>query len=205
MAWLLCAFALPAQATSVNVVGLTSTKALVAIDGGKPRWLTIGQRNDEGVLLIAIEDQQAKFEIDGKPRTVAMGQLYAAPSENADAKVVLQADGQGHFITQGTINGASIRFLVDTGATSVAFSTADAKRMGINYYDAPRGYVVTANGSTAAYRVKLDTVRIGPVTLNNVEGTVLESPMPFALLGMSFLNRMEMKRDGSTMTLTRRY
>ena len=201
----LCGCATPAFAASVNLVGLIGNKALVSIDGGKPKMLAAGQRSAEGVMLVAIEGQQATFEIDGQTHRVAMGQHYSAPTESAGSKVVLTADTQGHFVTQGTINGAAITFLVDTGATSVAFSTGEAKRMGIDYHNAPRGHVGTANGTATAYRVKLDTVRIGPVTLNNVDGVVLESAMPVALLGMSFLNRMEMKRDGSTMTLTRRY
>ena len=134
-----------------------------------------------------------------------MGQHYATAAAPSGGTVVLHADGQGHFVTRGTINGAGISFLVDTGATAIALSAADAKRMGINYYNAPRGYVGTANGTATAYQVKFDTVRIGDVTLTNVDGVVLESTMPYALLGMSFLNRMEMNREGTTMTLRRRY
>ena len=64
----------------------------------------------------------------------------------------------------------------------------------------------TANGVVAAYHVKLDEVRVGTVTLNNVDGIVQpEASMPVVLLGMSFLNRMEMKRDGETMTLKKRF
>ncbi len=200
-----CACAAPASAANINLVGLIGGKALVSIDGGKPNTLAVGQRSAEGVMLVAVEGQEAIFKIEGQTHRVAMGQHYSASHKSADSKVVLTADTQGHFVTQGTINGAAITFLVDTGATNVAFSTGEAKRMGVDYYKAPRGHVGTANGMATAYRVKLDTVRIGPVTLNNVDGMVLESPMPFALLGMSFLNRMEMKRDGHTMTMTRRY
>ena len=64
----------------------------------------------------------------------------------------------------------------------------------------------TANGTATAYRVKLDSVRVGDIAVNNVDAVVLEgSQMPVALLGMSFLNRMEMKRDGQTMMLTKRF
>jgi aspartyl protease family protein len=64
----------------------------------------------------------------------------------------------------------------------------------------------TANGAIPAYTVKIDTLQVGEVTLNNVDAVVIEGgKLPIALLGMSFLNRMEMKRDGQTMTLIRRY
>jgi aspartyl protease family protein len=63
----------------------------------------------------------------------------------------------------------------------------------------------TANGQTMVSKVKLDTVRIGDVTLHNVDALIHQTEMPTALLGMSFLNRMEMQRDGNTMTLRKRF
>jgi len=201
---LLCVLSVPAQAASVNLVGLLGAKALVSIDGGKPQLMAVGDER-AGVVLKAIAGQQAVFEIDGQTHRIAMGQHYATAAPPSGGTVVLHADHQGHFLARGAINGASINFLVDTGATAIALSAADAKRMGINYYNAPRGYVGTANGTALAYRVKFDTVRVGDVTLNNVDGVVLESAMPYALLGMTFLNRMEMNREGTTMTLRRRY
>lgn len=203
-ALLLLSFAASAHAANVSLVGLLGGKALVSIDGGKPRTMAVGESRD-GIVLKAITGQQAVFEIDGRTHRVTMGQHFATAGDSGGTQIVLQADGQGHFFTRGTINGAGVHFLVDTGATSVALSAADAKRMGINYYNAPRGQVSTANGTANAYRVKFDTIRIGDVSLNNVDGLVLESDMPYALLGMSFLNRMEMNRDGATMTLRRRY
>ena len=65
--------------------------------------------------------------------------------------------------------------------------------------------VNTANGQTVASRVKLDSVRVGEIVVMNVDAMVHSTEMPFALLGMSFLNRMEMQRDGDTMTLKKRY
>mgnify|MGYP001566123485 FL=1 len=99
-----------------------------------------------------------------------------------------------------------MRFLVDTGATLVSLAASEAKRLGINYLQGVRGRIQTANGVATAYRVKLDTVRIGDITINNVDAVVGENDaMGVSLLGMSFLNRMEMKRDGQSMTLTRRF
>ncbi len=97
--------------------------------------------------------------------------------------------------------------MVDTGATMVTISSAHAKSAGIAYTSGERGMMQTANGVTAAYKVKLDTVRLGDITLNNVDGVVLENNQlgRFGLLGLSFLNRTEMRRDGDSMTLTRRY
>ena len=64
---------------------------------------------------------------------------------------------------------------------------------------------LTANGFTQAYRVKLARVRVGAIELHEIDGVVVQQGPGVALLGMSFLNRLEMKRDGDTMTLTRRF
>jgi aspartyl protease family protein len=201
----LAVHAVPAFAAEVTLVGLIGTKAIVVIDGGAPRTLAPGQKSAEGVLLLGTEKDGANFEIDGRKRTLRMGQAYSAAPAGRQS-VTLSADPQGHFISTGSINGGSVRFLVDTGATVVALPAAEARRLGINYLRGQRAQVQTANGPAIAYRVKLDTVRIGDVEVNNVDAAVSEADgMGVILLGMSFLNRMEMKRDGQSMTLTRRY
>jgi aspartyl protease family protein len=203
---LACAFAGPAAATDVNVVGLFGQKAVVSIDGGPPRTLSVGQQTAEGVRLVAVDREGATFEIDGKRRALKMGQAYSGRATgNGNARTVLKADGQGHFIAEGQVNGAAVRFLVDTGASLIALPAADAKRMGVGYVNAPRGMVSTANGNAVAYKVKLDTVRVGDITLNNVDAVVLEGGLSIPLLGMSFLNRTEMKREGETMVLVKRF
>ena len=98
-----------------------------------------------------------------------------------------------------------LRFLVDTGATSIALGPTDARRIGIDPNQGQKGLVGTANGNAVVSRVVLNTVRIGDITLHNVEAVVMPTEMPEALLGMSFLNRMEMQRDGNTMTLKKRF
>ncbi len=206
MAWLGVLLTLPAAAfaTDLNVVGLFSNKALVSIDGSPPRTMTVGQRTADGVTLVAVDHDGATFEIDGKRRTLKLSQHYAATG-GGSTSATLKADDRGHFTTDGQINGGTLRFMVDTGATMVALPAVEARRLGINYLDAPRGLVQTAAGQAAAWKVQLDTVRIGAMTINNVDAVVIDSPLPIALLGMSFLNRTEMKRDGETMVLTKRF
>jgi aspartyl protease family protein len=77
--------------------------------------------------------------------------------------------------------------------------------MGLSFIDAPQAAIRTAGGVVPAYRIKLDTVRVGGITLNNVDALVVEKGLDVVLLGMSFLNRTEMRRDGETMVLTRRF
>jgi aspartyl protease family protein len=204
-AFSLALFALPGLAAEVSLVGLIGSRAIVVVDGGQPRTLAPGQKTAEGVVLLSTEKDAASFEIDGKKRTLRMGSAYFASGSDRQ-RIVLKADTRGHFVTMGSINGGSVRFLVDTGATFVALAAADARRLGIDYLRGARGQVQTANGLAAAYRVKLDRVRIGDIEVNNVDAVVSESDtLGMALLGMSFLNRMDMKRDSQSMTLTKRY
>jgi aspartyl protease family protein len=206
-AWLalfLCAGA--AQATDVNVVGLFPGKVVVSINGGPPRTISVGQKTDEGVVLISSDRDSATVDIDGKRRVLQMGQVYSTAARGARQSVTLTANGQGHFFVDGQVNGAQVRFLVDTGATLVALSAADGARLALDYRKGERGLMSTANGVAAAYRVKLDTLRIGDITANNVDAVVIEGSGPsFALLGMSFLNRVEMRRDGETMVLVKKF
>lgn len=199
-----------ATAADIHVVALTAGKAVVRINSGKMQTLSVGQVSPEGVKLLSATSEVASFEFGGKRRTLASGEGAAVATAAAPSpgnSVTLTADARGHFITTGVVNGASLRFIVDTGATSVVLSSSDAKRAGINYRSGQKAVLQTANGTTTAYRVKLDTVRLGAITLNNVDGAVVEGNAlgEFGLLGLSFLNRLTMRRDGSTMTLTRRF
>jgi len=197
---------MPSLAADVTLVGLIGAKAIVVINGGAPRTLAAGQKTAEGVLLLGAEKDAASFEIDGKKKTLRMGQAYSTAARADRQHVILSADERGHFVTMGSINGGSVRFIVDTGATLVALPASEAKRLGINYLQGQRGQMQTANGVAVAYRVKLDTVRVGDIEVNNVDAVVSENiALGVTLLGMSFLNRMEMQRDGQNMTLTRRY
>lgn len=197
-----------AWAADIQVIGLTAGKAILVIDGGRPRTLSAGQSGPEGVKLISADSGSAVVEIAGKRQTLAMGQTtsYAASAASGGGRTILQADSGGHFVTTGAINGASVRFLVDTGATHVAMSSHEARRLGLNYLGGERGMTSTANGTVLTYRVKLDSVRVGDITLHTVDGAVLEGTNPsIVLLGMSFLKRVEMQRDGDSMTLTKRF
>lgn len=194
-----------AAAQDVGLAGVMGSKAMLMINGGEPQAVAIGQTLD-GVKVLSVQGDQAIIEIGGKKRPLRVGQhAIGAASADGSGKVILNADGQGHFYTTGTINGTSVRFIVDTGATMISLGATDARRIGLDFNRGQKGMTQTANGQSVVSKVKLDTVRIGDVTLHNVDALIHQSEMPMALLGMSFLNRMEMQRDGSTMTLKRRF
>jgi aspartyl protease family protein len=204
---LLVLMAPAAHATDVTVVGLFSGKAVITVNRGQPHTLSVGQTTPEGVKLLASDHASATLEIDGKRQTLQMGQHFEAPSQSTErTSVTLAPDSRGHFITDGQVNGGHVRFMVDTGATMIRLSTEDAQRLGIDFRAGTPAYTIVADGRRLpAYRVKLDTVTLGAITLYGVEATVGEGGGTVALLGMSFLNRTEMRREGENLTLTKRY
>ncbi|MGI4848626.1 MAG: TIGR02281 family clan AA aspartic protease [Janthinobacterium lividum] len=204
----LSALCLPAFGADVEVVGLFPGKAVLVIDGGTPRAFSIGDNIPGGIKLIAVSETGATLSMNGKRQTIEMGEHlhHQMADKNGSSNVTLQADRQGHFVTQGMINGIPVSMLVDTGATLIALSVSDADRLGINYRRiGQRGTTNTANGPVTAWRVRLDSVRIGDVELSQVDATVHDTQLPFALLGMSFLGRTEMRQDAGQLTLTKRY
>ena len=191
-------------AASINVVGLSKNKAFVAIDGEPPRGIAVGE-SIGGVRLLAVDGNGATFLVDGRRETIPMGSYLARPSQDRP-RAVLGSDSRGHYVAQGSINGSSTRFLVDTGATVVVLSMAEADRLGIRYREAPQALAATANGTVPYRIVKLDRVKVGEVEVTNVDAGVIEGNYNGPnLLGMSFLSRMEVTRDGESMVLMRRF
>ncbi|MBC7779584.1 MAG: TIGR02281 family clan AA aspartic protease [Proteobacteria bacterium] len=199
--------AFPQAPVEVNVIGLFQDAAVLVINGGNPRTIKTGQTTPEGVRLVSANSQQAVVEINGRRETLSIGQSIAAKRSNAGRQqTVILSDGRGHFWANAEINGTSARVLVDTGATYISMSNSTARQMGINYLQGQRGYTSTANGTVPVYRVTLANVKIGDIALSNVDASVHEGDnLPVILLGMSFLNRVEMQRDGERMTLIRRF
>lgn len=190
--------------TQVNIVGLFSHKAVVIINGGKPKTLSVGQTSD-GVKLLAADSQSATLLIEGKTQHLGMGQA-ASVGSNSSPSVTLYANAQGHFVSECQINGAPLKFLLDTGATTVALNSGDAKFANIDYKRGKPVSVSTANGIVTAYRVSIANLKIGNITLSQVEASVMEGGSPsIVLLGMSALNRLDMNRHDRAMTITKKY
>lgn len=207
LAGLLAGLPLGAAATEVNIVGLFPGKALVSINGGAPRTLAAGQKTPEGVMLVSSGGDSAVLDIDGKRRTLRLGEAYAAQAvASGDETVTLSGDTRGHYNTVGAINGRTTQFLLDTGATSVWLSSELANRLNIPYRSGEQFTVATAGGPKTAWRVMLNTVRIGGITVDKVEAAVGEGAGTgdTALLGMTFLSRLTMHRDGTRLVLSRK-
>ena len=196
-----------AAETQVNVVGLFNGKAILSINGGKPKTYSVGQVTPDGIKVISADSSKVVLEVDGKRRELGMGQGIAIAGGGSSAQTAtLYANNAGHFLGEGYINGSSMKFLVDTGASSIALSGKEARRLGLSYLNGDIGAASTAAGVVKAYRISLNTVKIGGIVMHQVEAMVLEGDSPpVVLLGMSVLNRVQMERDGMVMTLTKKY
>jgi aspartyl protease family protein len=150
------------------------------------------------------------LEVGGKRHTLRVGDAPASVGSGAGGaqggnKVVLTAGEGGHYFTQGQINDRTVQFVVDTGATSIAISTADADRIGLNYKSAPMIRMSTANGVIPGWRMQLASVRVGDVVVYGVEAIVSSGAMPYVLLGNSFLSRFQTSTNNGQMVLEKRY
>lgn len=192
-------------AADVAVVGLFPGKAVLVVNGTAPRTIGVGAKTPEGVRLLSIDGDFATVEIDGKRHRLGIGDQAVSQGGPEGGGVTLTADSRGHFVTGGIVNGASVRFLIDTGATMVSLGATDAARAGVDFRRGEPVMTMTANGPAQAYKTRISSLKIGDIAVSDVEALVHAYDMPVALLGMSFLNRMEMRRDGQTMTLRRRY
>jgi aspartyl protease family protein len=118
------------------------------------------------------------------------------------AETVLERHGGGHFVAFADVNGATVRFLVDTGATSVALTQDDARRAGIPFD--PGQFQVVGRGASGDVRGQVVTIRtmaIDGKRADEVSGVVLENS-DLSLLGQSYLRRLaSVQISGDTMTL----
>ncbi len=200
---LLCCSTLIQGAEKFIIKGLFKDKAVIEMSG-KVTILTVGKAKN-GLLLISADTKQAVIEHDGERHSYALGthigSSYTAAEKGTSMRI--WPTPQGMYEVNGSINSFPMRFLVDTGATTVAMNSQQAKRIGLNYkMNSQIGSAVTASGVVKAYYLKLDKVRIGEIELRDIPASVIEGSHPTeVLLGQSFLNQLIMRRDGQMMEL----
>jgi aspartyl protease family protein len=205
---LLAGHAVAQSTPQVALSGVSGQKALLVIDGAAPKFLAAGQTH-QGVKLLSVDGDSATVDIQGQRHVLQVG---AAPvsvgkgrSDGGGQRIVLTADPSGHFLPDGQINGKSVKFMVDTGATTVALGAAEAQRINLKYDHGRRIQMSTANGLSTGYLIRLASVRVGDVVAYDVDAVVSPQPMPFVLLGNSFLNRFQMQKNNDQLTLEKRF
>lgn len=188
-------------ANTVTVKGLFKNKALLLIDGDQV-MLKQG-KTISGVKLIQANSREAVLEINGKRQRVGLSKQVGGSYQEPETKTVrIASKGNGHHWVRGKINGRSVDFVVDTGASHISLNLATATRLGIDYEKGKPGYTNTANGVKEIRVVTLDKVTIGEITVNNVKASVsLDNALSVALLGNSFLSRTNMSIENGVMVL----
>jgi len=198
------------EAKTVAAVALFKDRAMLSIDGKKAKIVRAGT-SYQGVKVISSSTSEAVIEIDGTRKTLklnsttVLGTSLGARSNTTVTSVVLYENEVGFFESDGQVNGRSIKFLIDTGANLVVFSSSDAQRLGLDYESGEKGVASTASGVAPMYRINIDSISIGGVELENITAGVIEGSFPQTpLLGMTFLSRLNMNRTGQTMVLEKR-
>lgn len=195
-----------AEFPDVQVNGLFGGQAVLTING-KQRLLKPGQTAPEGVLLVSATLEQAVVAYRGTRRKLGLSRRVAGTYETrTQAVVTLNADSLGQYRTQIIIGGQPVGCLIDTGASLIAISSAQADKLGIDYLAGREGQVITANGRATSYYVNLPEVVLGGITQRNVSAAIVRGFYPEeVLLGMSFLSSLKMEESGGVMSLTRQY
>jgi aspartyl protease family protein len=208
-AQLLAGAALAHAAGSVALTGTIGSRAILIVNGNPPKTVAVGE-SYQGVKLVSLQAEQAVVELEGKRVNLRMDTPVSIGGAGVGlggggSRVVLSADSRGHFMTPGAINGRPVTFMLDTGATSIALSADDAQRIGLDYSKGQRIQIGTANGTAQGVRLRLQSVRVGDVEVYDVDAVVSQQPMPYVLLGNSFINRFSMRRDADQMVLEKRF
>lgn len=196
---------------------MTGTNRAIILFNGERLVLSPGDSSHSRVSLIEATSSRAILSVDGErieldPDSVAAPVLADPESSVIDdddggggGMVTLWADSSGFFFARGEVNRRSTRFLVDTGADTITFSSAQADRLGIDYENARDGFASTASGVARMKSITLKRVSVEGITLRNVAANVILGSFPeFPLLGGSFLNKLNMIRSGKKMELSRR-
>ena len=194
-------------AQQVQVVGLFPNAAVLLVDGQR-KLVRAGQVGPGGVEVVSADARGAVLRVNGVQQRFELSREYGgaeggytAPSSRAQVSIAKGAGG--HYWVAGSVNGQSVQFMVDTGATSIAMNDSQARALNIDYRVVGQPMVVsTASGTERAWRIRLDSVKIGALTVLGVEGVVLEGGSPTqALLGMSFLSRVGWREEQGVLIL----
>ncbi len=197
-----------ALAQAVSLSGMLGSKALLVVDGSEPKGVAPGE-SFKGVRVISTQGNSAVLEVAGQRQTLRVGDSPVSVGQpivpGKGSRIVLSADAQGHFFTQGLVNSRPVQFMVDTGATTIGMSVSDAERIGLQYKQGQPVQVSTANGVVPGWKIRLSSVRLNDVEVRDIDAVITPIAMPFVLLGNSYLTRFQMTRNNEQLVLEKRY
>jgi len=204
------AMAASSSNVKIKLLAIFEDKAIATINGERA-VLVRDKSGPSGVTLRSCDTwaESAKIEINGKVEEIPLGYVMSGGPISAvngpKQRITLYSGANGFFHADGYINSTSVKFLVDTGANTIAMNAETARRIGLDYRRGQQGVAVTASGYTPTYLVDLEEVEVGNLKLRHVEASVIEGQQPETpLLGMSFLGSFDMKREGDQMEIIQR-
>lgn len=194
-----------AFAASVEAIALFNDQAMLRSDKEEV-LLKVGETSAGGMTLLSADPKAARVRYQGEVHDVVLSKRvstrFRAPAQR---EVRLNIDASGHYRARGAINDHYLNFLVDTGASVIVLSEVAALQLNLDYRRGQLGAVQTAQGITDAYFMTLDKVTVGSITVSAVEAAIVVGAFPAeALLGMSFLRKVDLKNTDGLMVLTAR-
>ncbi|MFO8142683.1 MAG: TIGR02281 family clan AA aspartic protease [Marinobacter sp.] len=134
-------------------------------------------------------------------RTKNPNQQLVSNTRGSFTEIELQANRQGHYLANGTINNQNVTFILDTGATTVSVSDSLAQRAGLTRGQS--GLALTAAGTVNVWSTTIQELRLGDITFNKVPGTINPAMDPdMVLLGMSVLGQLDFSQQSGVLTLS---
>jgi len=156
------------------------------------------------IALALVTGYSVRDEIGNLARGTIASLLPGVVVTGVDGTASLRRSNDGHFYVRAEADGATIRFMVDTGASMVALTQSDAERIGIDVAELSFTIPVrTANGMTRAAAIRIGEMRVGAITMTDVRAAVMsDASLGASLLGMSFLERLDgFSFEGDTLVL----
>ncbi len=189
----------------VQVNALFEGSAYLVVEG-QQKLLREGQ-TFLGVTLLEATPERALIEHHGVRHELGLSsRINASYRANTTREVIIQRDRQAKYMANAAINGRTVAVLVDTGANLMALSSRHARQLGIRYQQGERALVSTASGVAPSYRVMLNSVNVGGIEARQVPAVVIEGDFPSeVLLGMSYLEHVELQEKNGVLTLRARY
>ena len=189
-------------AVPIEIVGLFKDRAVIRESNGE-RLLSVGETTRQGVKLVSASSREAVVSYQGERHTVVLSNRVTARfAEVKQQQVTIAADDLGQYRIRGAINNRYVDFLVDTGASVVALSSAHADSLGIDYRRGQLGSVQTAQGNAESYFLQLREVTVAGIKAHNVQAAVITGTSPLeSLLGRSFLTQVSSQENAGVMTL----
>jgi aspartyl protease family protein len=194
-----------AASPAIEVEALFTDAAVITVDGRR-KMIRVGD-TFQGVTLLAAYSRTATLVYEGEEMVLGISRRIGANyQEPVEDKVTIQRNELLQYMTTAQINGRSVEVLVDTGANVVAMNTDHARKLGVDLKSGKPASVETAGGVVKARFVVLRSVNLGGIKVNNVQASVIEGEFPGTiLLGMTYLQHVDIQEENGVLSLTRNW